>query len=328
MTAVTAAVNTAKQPQAITYPTSIDMKSMAGKTVYFIPETLSNPVDVGVENGFKAAAAAAGVKAVVYPANGTTASFNSALAQAIGAHPAGIFMYAIGPSYVSNELQQAKSAGIPVVAGGEPASDLVAGYTNFDYTAVGKAEADFALQNIHCKGNVGIITANEFQNIQTEANAAKAEVAAQCPSCKATITNIDITTMATQLGSQTKSLMLRDPNLKFFIAGFDAAAQYMVPAIKQSGKDVKLVGNTGVPANLAFVKDGDVQIGDFNFLPNEVEGWQGLDQSARLILKQPTAQEWQNVPAQLITQDNFATASTSPAWNGYQAKFTSLWGLS
>jgi ABC-type sugar transport system substrate-binding protein len=101
----------------------------------------------------------------------------------------------------------------------------------------------------------------------------------------------------------------------------------MVPAIKQSGKDVQLVGNTGVPANLAFVKNGDVQIGDFNFLPNPVEGWQGVDQLSRIILKQPAATVWQNVPAQLITQDNFATASTSPAWTGYQSKFTSIWGL-
>jgi ribose transport system substrate-binding protein len=324
---VNAAVATAEKPQKIVYPGAINMSKLKGKTVYFIPETLSNPVDVGVADGFKAAAKAAGVKAVVYPADATTSSFNSALAQAIGAHPAGILMYAIGPSYVTEELKKAKAAGIPVVAGGEPASSLVQGYTNFDYVTTGKQEADYGLKAEGCSGDIGIITANEFQNIENEAGAAQKQVKALCSSCKATITNIDITTMATQLGSETKNLILKDPNLKFLIAGFDAAAQYMVPAVQQAGSKVTVVGNTAVPANLEYVKKGEVQTGDFAFLPNAVEGWQELDQLARIVLKKPAATAWEKVPAQLITKSNYASASKFPAWSKYQSKFERIWGV-
>jgi ribose transport system substrate-binding protein len=323
--AANAAVAKSEQPQQINYPPAINVKPLAGKTVWMIPDSLSNPLDVQVVDGFKAAAAVVGLKAKVYDGGGTVSGYNEALAQALGAHPAGIIIHAIDPSHVTTELAKARAAGIPVVAGADPASPDVAGYTNTDYQAAGTWEGDYALAKTNCNLDTAIITANIFANIATEATAAQTEIHRLCPSCKVQVVNIDPTTMATALGTQTRSLMTADPHLNFFIAGFDAAAQFMVPAINQAHSKVTLVSNTGNPTNLIYVKDGDVQTGDFSFYPNPAEGWFDLDQLLRAMLHQPAAPAWEQLIPQLIDQSDFASASTSPGWADYQSKFRAIW---
>src|ERR1700722_3026154 len=259
VTEAKAAVSQAEKPQPVNYPGAIDIKALSGKTVWIVPDTLSNPLDVQVVTGFKAAAKAAGVTVKVYDGQGTVRGYNTALDQAVGAHPAGIVIHSIDASHVPTELAKAKAAGIPVVSDGEPDSPAVEGYVNQDFPTAGKEAADFALAQTNCHLNGVVITANIFGDQIENTTAIEQEIRRLCPQCKLKVVNIDVTTIATSLGVETRSLLTADPDLNYMLVGVDPFAQFVVPAISQAHSSVKVVSSTGNPVNLQYIKNGHVQ---------------------------------------------------------------------
>jgi len=113
------------------------------------------------------------------------------------------------------------------------------------------------------------------------------------------------------------------------LAETDDVAVYAVPALQAMSSPVKLVGGGGEQANLQFISKGQVQIGDVATPSNQFTGWITADQIFRLLLHQPQSQ-YDVIPQRLITQQNVGDGSASslfPAFNNFEQKFLTAWGL-
>jgi ribose transport system substrate-binding protein len=106
------------------------------------------------------------------------------------------------------------------------------------------------------------------------------------------------------------------------VVPYDAAVTFVRQGIKQAGSQAKVASFEGDPPVLKTVGDG-TQVADFA-TSNPWVGWQGVDDLARLISKQPVTDV--PMPMRLFTQANKSQAAN---WNGnldFRAKYRSIWG--
>jgi ribose transport system substrate-binding protein len=323
----------ARKPIALNVPKDpVNMKANAGKTVWFISVTQAIPFVAAISDGFKAAAAAAGMKAVVYDAKGTVTGFNAGVNQAIAQHADGIALQGINPELVSGAMQKAKAAGIPVVDSfnGSPSQALSPGLINHvtaDFQSSGKKLADYILADSKCTANTVIFTTSIFTIHADMTNGATNEIKRLCPTCKVTSEVVDLNTMATGLGPQTETVIRRDPTVSYMLAVFDGQVVFMLPAIQSSGKNVKVVSHDGVDANLDYVRKGQVQIADGAFPPNQYMGWAEVDALGRGLAKLPPVDE--TIPDQLFDKSSLPATSAEmfPAYADFAGAFKKIWGV-
>lgn len=323
----------ARKPIALNVPKDpVNMKAAAGKTVWFISVTQAIPFVAAISDGFKAAATAAGMKAVVFDAKGTVTGFNAGLTQAVAQHADGIALQGINPALVSGALQTAKDAGIPVVDSfnGSPSQALAPGLINHvtaDFQSSGKKLGDYILADSKCTANTVIFTTSIFTIHADMTDGATNEIKRLCSGCKVTSEVVDLNTMATGLGPQTETVIRRDPTVTYMLAVFDGQVVFMLPAIESSGKKVKVVSHDGVDANLDYIRQGKVQIADGAFPPNEYMGWAEVDALGRGITHQPPVDE--TIPDQLFDKSTLPSTSAAmfPAYVDFAGAFKKIWGV-
>ena len=327
-------MDAAKQPIKPEVPSEkVPVASLKGKSVWFISPSQATAYALGVSQGVQAAAAAAGLDVHIFDGKGQPTLYNEGINQAVAAQAAAIIAYAIDPSLISQSLPHANSAGIPVLTAmtGQPASSGIYAAINPDIAALGRLQADAALKQTNCKLNGGIVFASNFTILSAMKDAAVAEVKTLCSSCMMTELNVQLPTVATQLGPLTSSTLARVPNLNLFIATWDQAAVYMVPAIEQAqNSSVRIVGANGNSANLDFIRQGRIQVSDAAYPPASYLGWQLFDQSLRSIAKQSPAKI--TVQVQMLDRSNIGQAGADetaifPGLAGYQSAFKKAWGL-
>jgi ribose transport system substrate-binding protein len=153
---------------------------------------------------------------------------------------------------------------------------------------------------------------------------------AECKTCTVSKEQIYFTAtqIATQLGQMTVGYVRSHPDLDYIFGGFDPPVAAMVPALMQAGmaNRVKIVAPLGNQQNLEFIREGHLQAADGAY-DNEYMGWAMVDQTIRLLNKQPLIEPHnENQPFVVLDKTNLPPPGADwQADTGYQEKFLELW---
>ncbi|GAA1566435.1 substrate-binding domain-containing protein [Dactylosporangium maewongense] len=316
----------------------IDITSLKGKTVWIIPSDLSIPFMQTVANGYKEAAAAAGLDAVVFDGKGSTKEYNRGIQQAIGTKAAAIALISIRSSFVSGALKEAQSAKIPVIGvstidAHESPQEGTAGAATFDYVASGKLLAAYAVA--HTPGPVRAVFSHvpEFVELEKLRSGVESGIEEYCSSnCSVATINSQVATFKTQVPTQVQSELKRKPDTNWVFPAFDGQAVFAASAVRQAGKgdSIRIGSINGVKANLDLIKNGDVQVVDVG-ASNTWQGWAAFDRALRAMLGEPPAVS--EVPIKLFDKENLEgidTSSEDALFKGadYRSEYKKLWELS
>jgi len=131
----------------------------ANGTYVFLPKSLNNPYWVDARKGMEDQAAKLGVTAQFLGPDSDDAGQQVAIfEQILATHPAGIAVSPNDPASVKNIIDQAKAAGIPVIAWDGPVPDsAVQGYIGTDNVAAGAQEAEALASAMGGTGKVAVI---------------------------------------------------------------------------------------------------------------------------------------------------------------------------
>ena len=152
------------------------------------------------------------------------------------------------------------------------------------------------------------------------------------------------TDIGTNLPGQIVSALQADPELDFIVYAFGGMLYGVPDALKAAGllDQAKAVSQAGGPLNFGFIANGEHQVAEVA-LASELLGWRAVDAAARVLLGdgpgRATPRDEAKVdghpdilagglPLQILTKDSIKDpAALWPGVVGFQAKFTSLWGL-
>ncbi|MGH3192454.1 MAG: sugar ABC transporter substrate-binding protein [Streptosporangiaceae bacterium] len=334
MAAAEAAVSAVERPITFTKPTpDFAMSKNSGKTVWYIAPDMSIPFIAAIASGVKAAAAAAGMKAVIFDGKGQVNTFNQGVTEAVSQKASGIILQGIDPALVSGPLAQAKAAGIPVIdsLNGDPTQPLASGvlaHVTVNYTEGGKLMADWVIAASKGTAHVVIFTSSIYTIYQNMLAGFKEEFAKLCPTtCKIdAVENVQPADVATQLGSVTSTAISRYPDAKYFVPFYDGMVTYMIPSVQQVHANVAIISHDGVTTNLDIIREGGVQQADVSNPPNPAMGWAEVDDIGRLMAGLKPAPE--DLPQQLLVKANVGSSDTGlfPGYANYESEYESVWG--
>jgi ribose transport system substrate-binding protein len=335
-------------PKFVAPGPAFDAKPAAGKTIALIPDYSSLPFVQEINVGLKAAAEKAGLKVNDCPNNGTVGDWVKCFNQAIAAKPDAIVLNGSpSPSQLQPQIAAAKKAGIPVIANHVPldtefpAGSLpktnTTGLTGIEagpFPKASKLMADFAVANQDSDHvNALIITANEAPASVGMVKMIQDELSKVDPESKNTVVNVPITDWATKLQDQTRTALLKDPNINWVIPVYDGAYQFVVPGIQAAGKlgKVKSVSFNGQKPALEAIAKGQVTgtIGE-NLAWT---GWSTVDRVLRILATgQALEEKTADTPVRVWDKENISEAGNPPDptkgyGDTYQDDYLKLWGL-
>ncbi|MGW5520153.1 sugar ABC transporter substrate-binding protein [Nocardia africana] len=155
---------------------------------------------------------------------------------------------------ITQALQSAKSASIPVIATNVSVAptgkDLFSAVYSDDDVALGKTLAGYAIEKSPGAKAVGQ-TATAVYAADQLVQAAKAEIAAK-GGTMAEVQDVDVTNLASSFGGTTVSLVQGHPDAKYLVSCCDFAPAIDLPALQQ-------VGNTNVTLLTRYDNDSSLE---------------------------------------------------------------------
>jgi ribose transport system substrate-binding protein len=320
-----------------------DAKKAAGKTVFSIQESSTNPFTNTIVAGMKDVARKIGMKVVDYPNQGQRTQWIQGIQQAIDQKADAIVLSGgtIGPIYFKEQAIAADRAGIPIVTvvdrdltqAPEPHTAARVGQP---YAEAARLDADWIIKQTKCDANVLVITSNELIAGDINSKAAQDEFAKHCgDGCKTRFVNVPLSQWATKIGTTTQAEVSSNPDLNYVFPLYDAMSQFVAPAIQLGGgiTRVKVATFNGTPGILRMVQTGDTVemiVGE-----NETHlGYAAMDQAMRLITGvRPIADGDYGIPLRVFDDSNVDESGVPPQYgvgygNQWRNGFLGAWGLS
>ena len=145
--------------------------------------------------------------------------------------------------------------------------------------------------------NVLVITSNDANSTNSLVRGMKDELSARCPDCEAQFVDVAIPDWAREIRGEVSSALVRDPEIDYVIPIYDSMSQYVVPAIKASGRadEIKIATFNGTPFVLDLVRDEDIVQMDVGENLSWI-GWASMDQVFRLIAGEQRRQVGAHAP--------------------------------
>jgi ribose transport system substrate-binding protein len=319
----------------------IDVSSVKGDTVWWIPQDSGNPFLSTVGGYMKQALSSVGVKVTECNGKSNPVDANNCISQGTAQHVAAIQIDGPEPSTVANSAQGAVTAGIPVLAGAgvdaaDPTPSFIAGITSQPYVLSGQLAADWAISDSGGRAHVLVLTTPDVVGSVVQQKAFQAQISKYCSNCKVTTQGVTLGNWANDLGPTTSAALTKDPSINYVFPVFDPMTQFTNPAIQQAGKasTVKVVTVNG---NLPFMQQlatGTSSTKAIVGLDLEALGYIEADQILRVLTKNPTVKD-DYPPARLFTVDSAkkldlsATGAGNGSWYGgvdsTKNLFASLW---
>lgn len=322
----------------------INVSSLRGKSVWYIPISLSVPV-FAISNGtLQTALSKVGISEHSCSGQASPSEISACINQAVSANAGAIITDAIPVALAANAFANAESHHIPVLVQDQlpPTSGpgTVQGFGNdklayqpLQAANLVEAEAFWTIADSHGKANVLLEPYTDSPSTLSYDNSTEAVFKKLCPGCTVTVQKIGLAT-ASLTASQTSSALLSHPNVNYVLPEFDALLQAVGQGIQQAGfaSKVKLVTSAGDLPALEAIKAGKLAVDggeDFPYI-----GWADADEAMRMMLGKPIVTE--KPPLRLFTPTNVSFLSLTAAdqasgsWYGSQAykpMFEHLWGV-
>jgi ribose transport system substrate-binding protein len=236
--------------------------SAAGaKTVGIVDLVQSDPLNVEVINGVKAAAAAKGWKVKVFDANGSADAANSAFRNYVSQKVDMILDLAFPVSSVGAGLAAARAAHIPVGGWG---SGLAPGILMTTVDDVGKPSAEAVLKAVGGPSGKGAVLALFFTGgeVCRERQAVFQKTMKKAPGVKVQIQNLTLPGEQTEGTNYTNAWLAQHPkgsgNLAIW-GCWDSPMYGAIASLRQQGRtDVKSFSINGSPQAIQAVKNGSL----------------------------------------------------------------------
>lgn len=326
-------------------PALKNVKSLKGKTVWYIPVSLSVPVFAIGNSALHTALGKAGISEHACSGESNPSATSACINQAVASGAGAIITDAVPVVLASNAFANAERHHIPVLIvnqlpppHGVPGavhgagSDKLAYALLQDSTLVG-AEADWVIADSHGKANALLMPFTDSPSTLAYGAHAQAIFHSDCPGCKVTVQKVGLAN-ATLIPSQTSAALLKHQGTQYVIPEFDAVLQPVGQGIQQtsSSQHLKVVTAGGDLPALQEIKAGRLaaDVGqDFPY-----EGWADADEVMRMMLGMRVVSE--HVPVRFFTAANIGSLRLTPAaqasgeWygsSGYTTMFERLWGV-
>ncbi|MHB8614147.1 MAG: sugar ABC transporter substrate-binding protein [Candidatus Dormibacteraceae bacterium] len=320
---------------------AIDKSKVAGKTVFYIPDSSANPFAVGVGSSIQRAAKLLNMNFINCTTQGHVADWVQCFGEAQNRHASLIYDFGgVDPRIVGPQIAAAQQANIPVLgihvyAFSQPPQALNSSVPA-PYDQAARLMADWVIQDTKGNADTLVITSNEVNGTPALVNGIKGVFDTNCgSSCKVTYVNVPVSDWATKIQTEVQSALNRDPNINYIIPIYDSMSQFVVPAITAAGKTGKVHISTynGTPFVLAYMQSGDVV--SMNAGENlDWLGWAYVDAAARVLSggSVPMTLD-EHTPLRIFTKANVNDAGTPPQvstgyGDAYVSGYKALWGIS
>lgn len=313
-------------------------KSMAGKTIYYIPISQQAPQFTITANALTAAASKVGMKVQVCDGKGQPSAIAACVAQGTQAKAAAIIADAIPFVLDANGFTAAQKAGIPVIIGnnvpdqGVTQSKTLA-YVGYDAgSAMEAALAKWITLDSGGKADVLINMDTDGPSPAQFEAAGEKVFSSECPGCKTTVNKVSSSNFSL-VPSSTSAALLKDPNITYVESQYEQFLQATQAGVQQTSRKVTMVDGAAQLDSVKAVAAGTVAAAAGQ--ASAYQGWVYLD--AVLRMSQGDKLPDYTIPVRLFTKDTVTSADQteqaqdSGAWFGptsFTSDFEKLWGLS
>ncbi|MEF2978713.1 sugar ABC transporter substrate-binding protein [Subtercola sp. YIM 133946] len=325
-------------PGTSTIPDLPGASTLAGKTIMYIPIVQASPSFTPTIAGLKDAAAKLGVNLVICDGGANPSQISSCLTQASQQKLAAVITDSISPVLAGQGFAALQAAGVPLVLGDEDNIEptatqaSVGGAFAIEFT---KQAAQYAIWDSN--GAADALLVQVTDDPVTTSSFEKGTLAtftSQCPGCTTTVIQTTTGQLA-QLPAAVSSAMIKDPDINYVIGEFDSDVPGIIQALSTSNsRSVKVIGAVGVLQSLQAIKANQFVVADAGVSGYE-EGWQMVDQAARLALGVAAIPDYQP-SSRLFDATNVgdlnltAEGASDGSWFGddsFKTRIVKAWGM-
>jgi ribose transport system substrate-binding protein len=318
-----------------------------GKKLFYVQCSVAVCEEISV--GVKAAAEAAGWTYETASHSDTPDTVAAAFDTAIAASPDVILTSGNPREWFAAQLATLRDNQVPIISWSlpeayEPGDGISVNLlSDDDYYFYGVLMADYAAVNTVNK-KIQFVGLPTFPVLSTVQKGFEDEIATACPDCSVEIIEVAVTDIGTNLPGTIVSLLQSDPELDMIVYAFGGMLFGVPDALASAGliDQAKAVSQAGGPLNFGFIVNGQHQVAEVG-IASELLGWRAVDAAIRVLLGSgPGRAEVRpeavidgrpdilagGLPLQILEADSIADASALwPGVEGFQDKFTALWGL-
>jgi ribose transport system substrate-binding protein len=313
----------------------IDISSLKGKTVWYIPIGASVPTLQIELVGIKQAVAAAGLKLQVCDGKFNPSSIAGCLDQALNAKAGAVIADSFDQNIAPNQFAALKKAKIPAyltnVAIGGDNSPLVT-WGGADQSKMMEMLARWIVVDSGGDAKTLFVQLTDAKALTDAVTDGKAVIADNCDGCTSEVVSTQTAKMPA-IPSLVSSSLLRFPDTNYVVAQVDSIAAPVVKGIQQAGytSKVKMGSLTGQIPSMQLIKSGSGQAADV--APDlNYGGWLMIDTVMRQMLGDTPKRV--EPPYRLFDQSNIgdieltSDAQASGAWwnaQGFRDELQKLW---
>ncbi|MGY4979572.1 substrate-binding domain-containing protein [Streptomyces sp. 900105755] len=309
-------------------------RAVAGRTVVFVAETMTNPGVAGVAKGLREAARVIGWDVRVIDGAGSPAGIQAAMSEAVALRPSGIVIGGFDPGSTAQQVAEAGADGIPlvgwhaVVAPGPSRRPPL--FTNVTTRVEDVAGISAQWIIAHSGGRAGVVvfTDASVPFARTKSDLIRAELATCAGVRLLAYENIPIPDASSRTPREIASLLARFPatwthsvaiNDLYFA---DAAPAFRAAGRRGTGPPFNIGAGDGDPSAFQRIDSGQYQAATVPE-PLSQQGWQIVDEFNRAFAGRPAS--GYVAPTHVSTAANSAGAST---WDppGYREAYRRIWG--
>ncbi|WP_425581603.1 substrate-binding domain-containing protein [Streptomyces stramineus] len=309
-------------------------RAVAGKSVVYVAQTMTNPGVAGAARGVREAGRALGWRVRVIDGQGTPAGIQAAFSQAVALRPAGIALGGFDPRLTSPQVARAVADRIPLVGWHAvdtpgPSEDprLFSNVTT-RVEDVARISADWIIA--HSRGHAGVVlfTDASIPFARKKSELIKEELAT-CPGVRLLAEeNIPITDTSSRTPQVVSALISRFANRWTHSVAIndvyfaDAAPALRAARRKGAAAPYNVGAGDGDPSAFQRVNSRQFQTATVPEALTE-QGWQIADEFNRAFAGEPAS--GYVAPVHLATATNSGGVST---WDppGYRAAYRKTWG--
>ncbi|WP_327588709.1 substrate-binding domain-containing protein [Nonomuraea sp. NBC_00507] len=309
-------------------------KAVAGKSIVYVAQSMTNPGVAGTAEGVKEAAQAIGWQVRIIDGQGTPAGIQAALSQAVAVKPAGIVLSGFDPKSTAQQVAQAEAAGIPLigwhaVAMPGPSKDPKL-FTNITTKVedVAKISADWIISQSNGRAGVVVFTDASIPFAKGKSDLIKKELATCSGVELLSESNIPIPDASTRTPQEVSSLLSRfGDKWTHSVAINDLYFADAAPALRAAGKQggdapFNIGAGDGDPSAFQRINSKAFQAATVPE-PLATQGWQIIDEFNRAFSGEPASG--------IVAPVHITTAANSDAgssWDpkGYREAYRKLWG--